>query len=133
MPLLDYSFIEKGNTLKLHCKVLDGWRKHKKTYCFSEAFVFDWNQDRRIRATVSLFPRPSGFSHEADHWSLSTNVNKTAAGVRYSIHKGLLEISVPLTLDMSAFPDLVMLGGPRTPFLPWRQTHDDIFPFPFLD
>jgi len=42
MELLDYSFAEQSSTLRLECRVADGWRRGDKTYCFSEQVRIPW-------------------------------------------------------------------------------------------
>jgi hypothetical protein len=66
MALIDYAFREDASVLHLVCKVAAGWRKARKTYCYSEECKsIEMTGGVTVRARVSVFPVPATLSEHA--------------------------------------------------------------------
>jgi hypothetical protein len=125
MNYIDYSFAGSGRTLALECRLADGWRKHTKTYCFSESVSIDWKLDSKCYVVVSVFPRPGGFSEATQQWPLVVLSNGQVYGIDYSVKAGKLEVRVPLLIPPPAeMKEVLSDGSIPNVALPWGQTED---------
>jgi hypothetical protein len=71
MSLIDYSFAERGDVLRVECAVRDGWQKGTETYRYREQITSssDW-LGHKLKITASVFNKPSSLTESASRYIL---------------------------------------------------------------
>jgi hypothetical protein len=112
LSLADFSFVDHAQTLRLDCRVADGWRQSKKSYCFYEKLPpIPWRDDITIAAWPSVFPHPISLSPLASTFLGFGKFDGKEGGISY------------LLRDRSLQLDVKLLIGPQVvnPQLPWDE------------
>lgn len=112
MPLVDYSFVEQATILRLECRVADGWRRARKTYCFSEEVRIPWRHDYTLKTRTSMFPYPVTLSDFESQWRPLGNFSGTHENIKFRFKDGGLRFDIPLWTP----------GSGLNEHLPWDLT-----------
>jgi hypothetical protein len=110
MPFLDYGFSRLATWLDIHAKIGAGWERKAKTYGYSEEVRADWRGDRKLKISVTVLPRPSGFDQALRVFPECVESDGEQEGVRWSLRNARLEATVKIFKNP---------GEPNTD-LPWR-------------
>lgn len=114
MALIEFAFLEQAAKLRLDCQVADGWRKHQKTYCFSEKVRIPWSFDYTLKARPSVFPYPVSLSPLASIFPcFKGNSEGGRTGINYVLRNGKLQLDVNLLIA----PEML------NPELSWHETY----------
>jgi hypothetical protein len=112
MALIDFSFQGAAKVLRLNCRVADGWRQAKKTYCFSEAGKIPWRFDYTLKPRVGVFPYPVSLLSAKAQYVLSSPEKGTFQAIAFEL--GHQELSVDISLCAT--------NGILNDELPWYKT-----------
>lgn len=94
--LLDYSFLEHGDVLRLDCGVKDGWSKGPNTYCYSQKIPVPWRFDYTLKARSGVFPKPGCLDASASNYLLAGVQRGGDSGVDFSLDERSAHFNVRL-------------------------------------
>jgi hypothetical protein len=106
MALVDYSFVEHGDVLRLECRVQDGWRKGPNTYCYSQEIRVPWLFNYTLKVHPAIFSKPTSLAASASNYLLASVQGGGHSGVEFRLDDHNAQFNVRLWRGDALNPDM---------------------------